>query len=412
LNILFVVPYVPDLVRVRPYNLIRNLTAHGHKVTVATLWSTNAERIAVDRLRGYCHQVIAEHTNRWQTIFSCLSSLPTSKPIQSAYAWQPKLADQLSSLINRSNCDLDVVHVEHLRGSRYGISLKAIINSENKKIPIIWDSVDCISFLFRQAYKKNRNSVNRFITYFETNRTYRYEKWLLSQFDNILVTSEIDKNAFESMLGSSDASPAILVVPNGVDLDYFHPGETEAREPITLVLSGKMSYHANVAMAMHLVNDILPIVWSQNPEVKLCIVGKDPPDSIRRLALHSQIHVTGTVDDIRPYLQSATIAVAPITYGAGIQNKVLEAMACGTPVVATSQAVSALSIHPGRDALIENEPRKFAQAILEILSKPDLQHSIGQAGRRYVEKNHRWADITSRLESIYNQVIARSSYLS
>jgi glycosyltransferase involved in cell wall biosynthesis len=264
--------------------------------------------------------------------------------------------------------------------------------------------VDCISLLFRQASKKSRNLVSRLMTHFETNRTYQYERWLLGQFDRILVTSSVDKSAFESMRNIGDEQPEISVIPNGVDIEYFHPIGSRAREPATLVLSGKMSYHANVAMAMHLVYEILPLVWSQNPEVKLWVVGKDPPQSIRKLAQNPAIQVTGTVDDIRPYLQHATLAVAPITYGAGIQNKVLEAMACGTPVIATSQAVSALSIRPDRDALIADEPGKFAQSVLDLLKNPDRQWEVGQSGRRYVEENHRWTDITSKLERIYGQV--------
>jgi sugar transferase (PEP-CTERM/EpsH1 system associated) len=404
MNILFIVPYVPDMVRCRSYNLIRNLTAFGHQVSVATLWSNNAERIALEQLKTDCHQVLAEQINRWQSVFYCVATLPTSKPLQAAYSWQPKLARQLESMVNQNNNDFDVVHVEHLRGSPYGLFLKSVLNSRNKKLPIVWDSVDCISLLFRQASKKGPNFVSRLVTHFETNRTYQYERWLLGQFDRILVTSPVDKSAYESMRITGIEQTEISVIPMGVDLDYFHPIGSGAREPATLVLSGKMSYHANVAMAIHLVNEILPVIWSQNPEVKLWVVGKDPPQSIRKLAQNPAILVTGTVDDIRPYLQNATISVAPITYGAGIQIKVLEAMACGTPVIATSQAVSALSIRPGRDALIADEPGKFAQSVLDLLNNPNRQQEVGQAGRRYVEKNHRWADITSKLEQIYGHV--------
>jgi len=404
MNILYIVPYVPDLVRVRPYNLIRNLTALGHQVSVATLCANNTERIALEKLSMDCHQILAQHTNKWQTLFSCLATLPTSMPLQAAYSWQPKLARQLESLVNQNVTDFDVVHVEHLRGSRYGLFLKSIMKSKNKKLPIVWDSVDCISLLFRQASKKSRNLSSRLMTYFETNRTYQYERWLLGQFDRILVTSSMDKSAFESMRTTGKEQTEISVIPNGVDLDYFQPIGSGSREPATLVLSGKMSYHANVAMAMHLVVEILPVIWSQNPEVKLWIVGKDPPQSIRKLAENPAIQVTGTVEDIRPYLQNATIAVAPITYGAGIQNKVLEAMACGTPVIASSQAVSALSILHDSDAIIANEPAKFAQLVLDLLKNPERQREVGQAGRHYVEQNHRWIDITSKLERIYEQV--------
>jgi sugar transferase (PEP-CTERM/EpsH1 system associated) len=404
MKIIFIVPYVPDKVRVRSYNLIRNLTLLGHQVSVATIWSTDAERSSLEQLKQHCHQVIAVPANRWRSLFSCIATLPTSRPIQSAYSWQPGLAKHLIALLNQDQRGFDVVHVEHLRGSRYGLFLKSTTDTKNKTLPIVWDSVDCISLLFRQASQKSNHLTSRLITHFETNRTYHYERWLLDQFDRILVTSSVDKSAFQAMRNLDPGQSTISVVPNGVDLDYFHPLESGSRESTTLVLSGKMSYHANVAMALHLVHEILPIVWSRIPEVKLWIVGKDPPHSLRKLAQNPAILVTGTVEDIRPYLQTATIAVAPITYGAGIQNKVLEAMACGTPVIASSQAVSALSIQPDKDALIAEGAVKFAQAIIELLENPNRRAEIGQAGRSYVEENHQWANITQQLVQVYHQV--------
>ena len=155
---------------------------------------------------------------------------------------------------------------------------------------------------------------------------------------------------------------SISVLPNGVDLGYFYVGEELKREPATLVISGKMSYHANVSMTLEMVREILPVIWDQRPETKLWIVGKDPPREIQELGQHPKITVTGTVPDIRPYLQNATIAVAPITYGAGIQNKVLEAMACATPVVASSQAVSALNTISGKDIFNWSECTPFCKA--------------------------------------------------
>lgn len=404
MNILFIVPYTPDRVRVRPYNLIRCLTGLRHHVYVATVWTNNADLQALKHLETECHMVISEKASRLQSLFYCLSTLPSSKPLQAAYSWQPKLASQLKLLLNRNNYDFDIIHVEHLRGSRYGLLIKSIINSNNRKIPIVWDSVDCISLLFRQASKKSRNMASRLITHLETGRTYQYEKWLIDQFDRILVTSGLDKNALMSMRNLGDNQPEISVLPNGVDLEYFHPANSGEREPATLLVSGKMSYHANVAMTLHLINDILPIVWSQNPTVKLWIVGKDPPNSIKKLAQEQKILVTGTVDDMRPYLQKATMAVAPVTYGAGIQNKVLEAMACSTPVISSSQAVSALSIVPGRDALLADDPEQFARTILELLDNPVRQREVGQAGRRYVEQNHSWSNITLKLEQAYQQL--------
>jgi glycosyltransferase involved in cell wall biosynthesis len=166
-----------------------------------------------------------------------------------------------------------------------------------------------------------------------------------------------------------------------------------------------MSYHANVTMTLHLVHEIMPHVWQQRPEAKLLVVGKDPAREIQALAQNPNIVVTGTVDALPPYLQKATVAVAPITYGAGIQNKILEAMGCGTPVVTTPQAVSALCIEPGRDLLVADSPESYAQAILSVLANPQRQEELGRNGRLYVEQHHHWPNVAARLETIYAEAI-------
>jgi glycosyltransferase involved in cell wall biosynthesis len=204
----------------------------------------------------------------------------------------------------------------------------------------------------------------------------------------------------------------ITVLRNGVDLDYFQPGDPAGREPKTVLVSGKMSYHANVAMVLRLVESIMPAVWARDPEVSVVIVGKDPPRRIQELTQDARVTVTGTVKDIRPYLRKATIAAAPVEYGAGIQNKVLEAMACGTPVVATPQAVSAIDLKPGEDALVSEEAGTFAGSILALLDNKDLQRTLGENGRAFVERNHRWSAIAGQLEGIYKQEIESKMMLS
>jgi glycosyltransferase involved in cell wall biosynthesis len=123
------------------------------------------------------------------------------------------------------------------------------------------------------------------------------------------------------------------------------------------------------------------------------------------MAEHPAVTVTGTVQDLRPYLQSASIAVAPLLYGAGSQFKVLEAMASGTPVIATPRAVLALEAVPERDLLIAQTPVEFSEKIIKLIENPQLRHQIGSAGRRYVENNHQWSKIAERLEGVYDEVL-------
>ena len=402
MDILFVVPYIPNLIRVRSYNLIRHLSARGHRLTVLTIWTNEQEREEVEQLKLYCNEVRSVYLPVWRSWWNCLQALPSSTPLQAKYCWQPELVSQFAD----AEFQADVVHVEHLRGAHYGLYLKTQLKNMNRYLPIIWDSVDCISLLFRQAADRSQKPLSRWLTRFELGRTEKYEGWLVNQFDQVLVTSPADREALISLLPTGQEPSSVTVLPNGVDVAYFVPNQDIAREPATLVMSGKMSYHANVTMLFHFVRDILPLIWVHRPDVKLCVVGKDPPREVLALAQNPSISITGTVNDIRPYLQRATMAVAPLTYGAGIQNKVLEAMACATPVVSTPQAVSALEVLPGRDVLVARESEAFAETVLHLLEDPHQQRRLGQAGRRYVETYHPWGVIAAQLEDVYHEVIS------
>lgn len=396
MKILFVVPYVPNLVRVRPYNFIRSLAARGHQVTVFTVWSDAQERADLAHLAGLGAQVEARPLPRLRSLWNCLRVLPGKRPLQSVYSWQPSLVAHLNQ-----QAPYDVVHVEHLRGSRYGLHLKEYTN-----LPVIWDSVDCITHLFEQTVANSKPGVRRWRSQLDLQRSRWYEGWLLTQFDQVLVTSPKDKAALEALSGPEHAP--VNVVPNGVDLDYFRP-ETAvgdpARELNTLIVSGKMSYHANIAMTTYLVEQIMPLVWAKRPEVRLLIVGKDPTRQILAYAADPRITVTGMVEHLPPYLRRAAIAVAPLTYGAGIQNKILEAMACETPVITTSQAAAPLQALPDRDFVVADSPALFAESILSLLNDPRRRQLMGRAGRTYVETFHSWDTIAHRLEEIYTAAI-------
>jgi polysaccharide biosynthesis protein PslH len=408
MRILFIAPYVPNLIRVRPYNLIRNLTNQGHQVTVLTL-STN-EAIEVDQLKQCCRQVYAFDLPAWRSLINTIKAIPGNMPLQASYCWHPLLANFSSEMVQNGggNLPFNIIHIEHLRGARYGLYLLEYLEANKIEIPVIWDSVDCITYLFEQASMLSRKKLNRWMTRFELARTRKFERYLVRRFERILVTSEIDKSALESLDESNGKKAAISVLPNGVDLTYFHPDKAIIRQEATLVVSGKMSYHANVTMVKYLVDKIMPIIWERKPGVKLWIVGKNPPREIRDLAEISAITVTGTVDDVRPYLQSATVSVAPVTYGAGIQNKILEAMACATPVVTTPQAVSALAVQPDRDLLVAKGTTEIAAKILFLLDESDRRREIGDCGRRFVEQNHNWEEITSQLTGIYAESCERN----
>ena len=400
MKIAYVVPYVPNLIRTRPYNLISQLAALGHEVNVFTLGSGARDKKEVEALRSKVARVYYQEQPVWYSLWNSLITLPTRMPLQTVYSWNPRLAKQLVSFLSAPGA-FDVVHVEHLRGSLYG----RYVRSKLPHTPVIWDSVDCISNLFEQASKHSTGGFGKFVTRFELGRTRLMEGTLASEFDHILVTSEMDKNALLELASSHARLAPISVLSNGVDLKYFHPNTEVQRDTETLVLSGKMSYHANISMAKFLVAEIMPRVWAKHPHVRLEIVGKDPTADVRALNTDTRITVTGTVDDIRPYLWKATIAVVPLVYGAGIQNKILEAMACGTPVVTTSKTLSSLGVNSGNELLIADGADEFSRAVLRLLDDNRQQLEVGAAGSNYVQNHHSWTAIAKQLVTFYTETI-------
>jgi len=407
MNILFVVPYVPDRIRTRSYHLVRQLGAHGHRVTVATVWTSPRERRIVEDLRRQGFDVRGTQLPVLRSAWNCIRALPGRLPLQAVFSWSPEAARAMATLLASSagRRPFDLVHVEHVRGALYGLWLKRQGQAEAERPPIVWDSVDCVSLLFQQAAQRSRSAFSRWLTRFETERTARLEGRLLAEFDQVLATSEFDAQALRSLGNGRRPSRPVSVLSNGVDAGYFTPGDPAGRVANRVVMTGKMSYHANVTMAAEFVTNILPRVAERHPDVELWIVGKDPAREVCRLARPGRVHVTGTVPDVRPYLRTAAVAVAPLSYGAGVQNKVLEAMSCGTATVISDVAARGLTLKADQHALVRTGSTAFAQGVSDLLSSLETRARLGEAGRRYVQQHHDWGQITLRLEEIYHGLI-------
>lgn len=404
MRILFVSPYPPSRIRVRGYGLLTQLSAK-HEVTIAAQCSTEQERADVEALRRQGFEVVAvDESKRQAAIRTGLAAL-SALPLQVAYARSARFARVVQQLCSQRT--FDVVHVEHLRGIA---SMGPLFETQ----PLVWDAVDCISLLSKHTMTAGPSASVRAVARFEHKRTRRYEASMLEVLSHVVVTSERDRQAMIDLrrlhgsvdLTSSDEElgAGIRVLPNGVDLDYFRPFQQE-RQPLNLVFSGKMSYHANIATALYLYQQIMPLIWRQRPETTLTIVGSKPPKAIQDMAADPRITVTGYVDDMRSYVGRAQVMLSPMVYSVGIQNKVLEAMALGTPVIVAARAAESLGARPGRDLLTAETAQQFAQATLQLLEEAPLRATLGQNGRAYVERHHDWHIVTDQLIDVYERAI-------
>lgn len=397
--ILFISPYPPSLIRVRPFNWIKHLAARGHRITLLALVSSAEEAADLQQVACYCHRTEGIPFPRWRPPWNLLLALPRpSLPLQAAYTNSPAMAQRIRQAVQRET--FDVVHIEHLRGSTFARAAAGR--------PTVWDSVDCISLLFERTLQNGPTLGSRLMARADLARTRRYEGRQVGQHAATLVTSPEDREALQSLSRrwGDPAAGEIVVLPNGVDLSYFAP-QASPRQPDRVVFTGKMSYHANVAAALYLGQEIMPRVWQQRPDVRLQIVGKDPVSAVRALADDPRIEVTGYVPDIRPFLTGATVAVMPLRYSVGIQNKVLEAMATGTPVVTAPQTRTALLAREDEHLLIGENTDDFAVKVICLLDDAGLAAQIGAAGRQYVEAHHDWNRLAARLEQVYQQATSR-----
>ena len=195
----------------------------------------------------------------------------------------------------------------------------------------------------------------------------------------------------------------IAVIPNGVDLEYFaYRPQPEAGR---IVFTGNMSWPPNEDAAEHFARDLLPAIRSAIPGATFWIVGAEPSSRVQNLSSLAGVHVTGTVEDIRPWISSAAVYASPLRFGLGVKNKILEAMATGAPIVATSRSLSGTPLVDGRHAMIADDDAKFGDAVVQLLADPALCESLSREARRKVEAENSWSAVASRYEAEYREAL-------
>lgn len=401
MRVLFVAPYAPSRIRVRPYGFVRHL-ARRHDVRVLALAIGGLSRdtltdIGELRREGIPVTIVEEPRHRpyLRALRSAFLPQRVSSPLQVAYTASPALRAAVTAELRARW--YDVVHVEHVRGLG---SLPLACQA-----PVVWDAVDCVSLLYEQGARNAATPLLQAVGQIEARRLRAFERRYLDQLDDVLVTSERDRCELLKLVSAdvnSGRTARITVLPHGIDppMRQVHGGE---RQPDTLIFSGKMDYHANIAGALTLVREIMPLVWRQRPQVRLIIAGSNPPGMVRHLARDERISVTGYVPDLSMLVRAASVAVSPLPYAVGIQNKILEAMATGTPVVASGSSALGLRAVSNLDLLVADTPEEFAVATLRLLDGTETWNTIAENGLRYVATHHNWDVIIEKLTTVYER---------
>ena len=231
----------------------------------------------------------------------------------------------------------------------------------------------------------------------------REEKRLASRFDFCTTTTRAEWETLESH-GTRTPSDWF---PNGVDSEYFAPGD-EPYDADTIAFVGRMDYYPNQECMFEFCANTLPLLRAERPAVKLLIVGADPTPRVKRLGELPGVTVTGSVPDVRPYLRKSALMIAPLNIARGTQNKILEAMAMGVPVVTSRVAAGGVDAHDQEHFLIASTPDEYVACIKRLLDNRDERNRLATAGRQRMLSHHAWHRSMQRLDAIIERCLSSS----
>ncbi len=387
------IPYPPDKGdKVRSYHWLRYLAAR-HAVHLATLVDDPADLAHVPVLERLCASVDVVFRSRTVMQMRALAALGGSRPLSVASFFSRDLARRVTRLAARVPFDVALGYS----------SVMAEYLDRLPGVPRVLDLVDVDSQKWLE-YAERARGVRALVYRAEAGRLRRYEAASGRAVDRSVFVSRAE----ERLYGGFAAGAATAAVPNGVDAAYFAPAPRPADSAPILVFTGAMDYYANVDAVCHFHERVLPVIARAYPAVRFHVVGRNPARAVTRLARDPRVLVTGTVPDVRPYLQGAAVAVAPLRIARGIQNKILEAMAMALPVVTTSCGFEGLDADRGRDLLVEDDPDRFAEAVLRLLGDGALRTRIGGAARAAVVAGYDWTRNAALLETILIGAAGRS----
>lgn len=263
-------------------------------------------------------------------------------------------------------------------------------------IPTAVDFCDCGSLRRLQFARQQKRLITRLAWYFEAKRTARWERKAAASVDLSIVIAPHD----EEGIRSSCPEARTLIVPNGIDSDFFCPRPDTERSPGTgrLIFTGVMQYAPNTDAAIFFGSEVFPLIRNENTSAEFWIVGADPPNSVQELSTIPGIRVTGTVEDVRPYMYNSDVFVCPLRYGTGMKNKILAALAMKIPVVATPSSVLGLNVVSDVHVLLAQTPEAFAKQVSVLLRNPEHGRKLAENGRKLIEKHYSWNTHASVLE--------------
>ena len=375
--------------KIRPFNIIKHFQESGHAVHVASLVRSTEEQLEGVGLEKYCASAFHAKVTRSVQGLRMIGRLFSTTPSSMGFFYSRKLDHYIQALLNKHSFDLIFVHCSSV--AQYVKDVKGPLKH------LDFGDMDSQKWLEYSQYKPFPLSMGYLI---EGKKLVSAERNLSKIFDQCSATT---RGELETLV---ELNPSVRGrwFPNGVDASFFRPVQTYDENLISFV--GRMDYFPNQEGVTRFVKDVFPLIKKAKPQSKFVVVGAQPTDAIRSLEAVDGVTVTGTVADVRPFITNSVLNVAPLAIARGTQNKILEAMAMGVPVVTSGPAAKGVDALGGVHFEVADEARETADKILSIMQNPARRMQLASAGRERVLSHHAWPASMERLDGIVRDLLA------
>lgn len=375
--------------RLRTYNLVQRLQRE-HRVTYLCYGEPGAVLPDCPNLTliPLPSPVLEQRGLRFY--LSLLANLFSAKPYIVARHYSRDMADKAGSLA--ADGQFDLVHCEW---TPYTENIRTLLG----RIPSVLSAHNVEAQIWERYHQAETNLLKKLYIYLQWQKLIRYEAASAQVYTGVATVSEPDRDLFTE----GYRCKRVTVVPNGVDERYFAPVDAEIL-PGSMVFTGSMDWRPNQDGVRYFIEAIFPLIKVQIPNASFVVVGRKPPQWLVDLARTVPgVTVTGTVDDVRPYIAESALYVVPLRVGGGSRLKILEALAMAKVVLSTSVGAEGLDVQEGEQILLRDDPRDFADAACRVLRDPDSYRGLGAAGRSLILGSYTWDAIAKVMDSVWER---------
>lgn len=378
--------------RLIPYYIARDLSERQAQIDLIAFYDKPADLADVPRYERLFRSVtlIREPQRSLRSYLHRMRDPSARFPTRAGQSWSPEMWRAIEKATRQHTYD-----VAHLFGGVQVYEYRHLVRS----LPNLIVPYESFSLWMERALQETRGIAPRAAKWLQLRMARHFERWMFQGYDRCVLLTERDADVLRKL----NPELPLVVIPNGVDIDYFTPTGYEPDAPV-LMFIGNYDYVPNRDAALRLARDLFPRVRRQVPQARLMLIGGNVPPELQGYASDA-VDIPGRVPDLRPYFETAMVFVSPLRLGAGIKNKVLQALAMRVPVVATPLSCDGIPVIHERHALLGQTDDELISSIVRLLRDANLRQRLRENGRGLVEQHFTWSRVADRYEDLYEQII-------